>query len=321
MGYHPPRMLGMSTKLSEVYRSAFLRTVQYFLDKGLIQIDMYHRYVLAALPVELSFWKIKTNRAPGWWPKLQHETGKESYSDEIVTFAFPYDDVEAIVNKNGQSRILGIDGTVEPQKRWREGVSDTSIHLAGFAYKVNGPNIPNPEIVAKKLLYETFIFTVARLLPRPFNILECPNQYLPSQTRPTAIDDMMIYPLIAQVRGFAINLWQWFRGEHPYMLLFKPASDENVLRLEDNRLGYYMNGNLVAYSQDWAEGIQERADLEAPHGTFIEIDTNYLNEYLDGIGFRLGYVMRTSHKFRKYSTDKEQAIEDYRFIGVSKIIT
>ena len=321
MGYHPPRMLGMSTKLSEVYRSAFLRTVQYFLDKGLIQIDMYHRYLLATLPVELSFWKIKTNRAPGWWPKLQHETGKESYSDEIVKFAFPYDDIEAIVNKNGKTRILGINGTVEPQKGWQEGVSDTSIHLAGFAYKVNGPNIPDPKIVAKQIFYETFIFTVARMLPRPFNILECPKQYLPSQTRPTAIDDMIIYPLIAPVMGFAINLWQWFRGEHPYMLLFKPALDENVLRLEDNGLGYYMNGNLVAYSQDWAEGIQERADLEAPHGTFIEIDTNYLNEYLDGIGFRLGYVMRTSHKFRKYSTDKEQAIEDYRFIGVSQIIT
>lgn len=77
---------------------------------------------------------------------------------------------------------------------------------------------------------------------------------------------------------------------------------------------------MVAYSQDWTEGIQDRMDLEAPHGTFIEIDTSYLNEYLSEIGFRLGYVMRTTHKIRRYSTDEEQSIEECRFLGVGRII-
>ena len=105
------------------------------------------------------------------------------------------------------------------------------------------------------------------------------------------------------------------------MLLFKPVSDEYEMRLEDNGLGYYKQGNLFARSQDWTEGIQDRTDLEAPHGAFFEIDTSYLNEYLNEIGFRLGYVMRTIHKTRKYSADEEQSIEDCKFIGVSRIIT
>jgi hypothetical protein len=320
LGYRPPRMLGMSTKLSEVYRSAFLRTIQHFFNNDLLQIDMYHRYALATLPVELSFWKIRANRAPAWWPKVKHETGKESYTKEIVKFAFPYDEVEALVRRNGKTTILGINGTAEPQKRWREGVPDTSIDLAGFAYKINGPNIPGAETIARKILDETYLFTVARMLRRPFNVLECPYQYLPSQSEPVAIDDMIVYPLIAPIRHSAISLWQWFRGNHPHMLLFRPASDQNVMRLEDSRLGYYKEGNLVAYSQDWTEGIKDRTDLEAPHGTFIEIDTSYLNEYLSEIGFRLGYVMRTTHKIRKYSGDEEQSIEDCRLIGVGRII-
>ncbi|MCE5265184.1 MAG: hypothetical protein LLG97_16830 [Deltaproteobacteria bacterium] len=320
LGYRPPRMLGMSTKLSEVYRSAFLRTVQHFFDNDLLEIDMYHSYALATLPVELSFWKIRTNRAPAWWPRVKHETGKESYTKEIVKFAFPYDEVEALMRRNGETTILGVNGTAEPQKGWREGVPDTSIDLAAFAYKINGSNIPDAEVVARKILDQTSLFTVARMLRRPFNVLECPDQYLPSQTRPEAIDDMTIYPLIAPIRHSAISLWQWFRGNHPHMLLFRPVSDQNVMRLDDSGLGYYKQGNLVACSQDWTEGIQDRMDLEAPHGTFIEIDTSYLNDYLSEIGFRLGYVMRTTHKIRRYSTDEEQSIEECRFLGVGRII-
>ena len=77
---------------------------------------------------------------------------------------------------------------------------------------------------------------------------------------------------------------------------------------------------MIAWSQDWTEGFKERTDLEIPHGTHIEIDTEYLNEFLNKIGFKLGYVMRISHKFRKYINDQEQSIEDYKLIGVSKII-
>ena len=79
-------------------------------------------------------------------------------------------------------------------------------------------------------------------------------------------------------------------------------------------------GNLFARSQDWTEGIQDRTDLEAAYGAFLKIDTSYLNEYLNEIGFRLGHVMRTTHKILKYSGDEEQSIEDCRLIGVCRII-
>ncbi len=320
MGFNPPRMTGMSTALSEVYRSAFIRTLQYAFEKKLIGVDIYHKYAFATLPVELSFWKIDTNRAPNWWPKLQYETGKDSSRDEIVKFALPNEEIESIVNRHDKSTILGINGTIEPKNGWAEGVFDTSIHLAGFAYQITGTNIPDAETIAQEILYGTFIFTVARMASRPFNILECSDKYMPSQNEPNSIDDIAIYPLLAPVRDFAINLWQWFRGYHPFMLLFKPTSEQNLLRLENKRICYFSEDRLIAWSQDWTEGIKEKTDLEIPHGTYIEVDTEYLNEFLNKIGFRLGYVMRISHKFRKYITDQEQSIEDYKLIGVSKII-
>ena len=104
------------------------------------------------------------------------------------------------------------------------------------------------------------------------------------------------------------------------MVLFKPVSDSNILSIENDRLCYYREGKLIARSLDWTQGIKERGDLEIPHGTYIEADAKYLNEYLENIGFKLGYVIKISHKFRKYTADKEQIIEDYRLINVSKII-
>lgn len=320
MGYRPPIMAGMSTLLSEVYRSAFIRTLQYFYESNLLNIDFYHKYAFATLPIELSFWKLKSNRVPDWWPQLKHETPKESYQKEIVRFSFPNEDIENILFKKGTSTILGINGAIEPKNGWAEGVLDTSINVVGFAYKVTGPKIPDAEIVAKSVLYGPFIFTIPRMVSRPFNILECSSKFLPSNSRPIVIDNLEIYPLIARVMSFPINLWQWFRGYHPLMLLFKPASRETELRLKDERICYYSNEKLIAWSQDWTQGIREKTDLEIPHGTYIEIDKEYLNEYLNSKGLRLGYIMKTSHKFRKYNTEQEQTIEDYKLIGVSKII-
>ena len=320
MGTHPPRMLGMSTLLSEVYRSAYIRTLQHFFDIDLIQIDMFHKYALATMPVELSIWNIKPNRAPEWWPKLQHETAKESYDNKIVGFAFPFDEVEQIINERQEFKILGINGTIEPKNGWTEGVLDTAIQLAGFAYRTIGPNTPDAKMLAQELFYRTFIFSVPRIVKRPFSILECSDKFLLSQEKPNEIDDLLIYPIVAPIRIFPINLWQWFRGYHPFMVLFKPVSDSNILSIENDRLCYYREGKLIARSLDWTQGIKERSDLEIPHGTYIEADAEYLNNYLENIGFKLGYVIKISHKFRKYTTDKEQIIEDYRLINVSKII-
>ena len=132
--------------------------------------------------------------------------------------------------------------------------------------------------------------------------------------------DLILHPLVGNVKDLVIALWQWFRDYNPFYILHYQFAKDLSVKIEGNKLVYFQDGKPVAWSQDWSEGINEKTDLEIPHGTFLEIDSSYLNEYLDIHGLRLGYVAKTTHKFRMHSFDKEQIIEDYKLISVSRII-
>ena len=57
-------LIGFSTKVSEIYRSAFLRVLHGFHSEGLISRVFYLKYSFATLPIDLSFWNILPNRVP-----------------------------------------------------------------------------------------------------------------------------------------------------------------------------------------------------------------------------------------------------------------
>ena len=137
---------------------------------------------------------------------------------------------------------------------------------------------------------------------------------------PIELGDLIFYPLLTTPSDLVIGLWQWFRDYHPFFVLHPKLVEGFQIQLENRRWSYVKDGNRVASSQDWLEGLKERSDLEIPHGTYIEVDSSFLNSYLEGEGLRLGYVSKTTHKYRKYTSDKGQLIEDYRLVGVSKII-
>lgn len=320
LGHNYPRITGLSSILSEIYRSAFLRVLQYFYDKHLIKTDFYLEYAFATLPIELSYWKIMPNRAPEWWPRLKFSTPKETYKKEIVQFSFQTNDIEKIIQKRGETVLLGLKGTIQPKDGWSEGVLDTSIRLIGFGYKVIGTDIPEAKNVAKEMFWRPRHVIIPSQASRPFNILESFQEQLPIVTKPIEVMDLILHPLVGNVKDLVIVLWQWFRDYNPFYILHYQFANDLSVKIEGNKLVYLQDGKPVAWSQDWSEGINEKTDLEIPHGTFIEIDSSFLNEYLDSNGLRLGYLAKTTHKFRMHSFDKEQIIEDYKLIGVSRII-
>jgi len=318
-GHNSPILLGMSTMLSEVYRSAFLRVLQDFYDNSMKE-DFFLEYAYATLPVELSYWKVKPNRVPKWWPKLKYSTPKEAYSKEIVKFSYPIEEIDQIIQKKRKTVILGIHGTIQPKTGWQTGILDTSIKLVGFGYKTLGPNIPDAKEVAEELLYKPSTVIIPTMTTRPFNFLESFSVHIQTIVSPIELGDLIFYPLLTTPSDLVIGLWQWFRDYHPFFVLHPKLVEGFQIQLENRRWSYVKDGNRVASSQDWLEGLKERSDLEIPHGTYIEVDSSFLNSYLEGEGLRLGYVSKTTHKYRKYTSDKGQLIEDYRLVGVSKII-
>jgi len=319
-GYNYPKMTGVSSILSEIYRSAFLRVLQSFYDNYLMETDAYLGYSFATLPVELSYWRIMPNRAPEWWPRLKYSTPKETYKKEIVKFSFQTNDIEKIIQKRGEIVLLGLKGTIQPMDGWSKGVLDTSIRLIGFGYKVIGTDIPEAKNVANEIFWRPQHVIIPSQASRPFNILQSFQEQLPIVTKPIEAMDLILHPLVGNAKDLVIALWQWFRDYNPFYILHYQLARNLQVKLEKKRFVYLQNDKPVAWSQDWSEGINEKTDLETPHGTFIEIDSSFLNEYLDKHDLRLGYLAKTMYKFRIDSFDNEQIIEDYQLIGVSRII-
>ncbi|MBC8461414.1 MAG: hypothetical protein H8D67_25855 [Deltaproteobacteria bacterium] len=320
-GHHSPVLLGMSTVLSEVYRSAFIRVLQYFYDQNLIPEDFYLEYAYATLPVGLSYWKVKPSRAPKWWPKLQYSKPADSENRELYKISFQRG-IDQAINSKDEFMILGLDGAVEPAEGWIKRTLDTSITLIAFGYKVVGPNIPEAKKVARKILYSPSIIMIPTKATLPLNFLESYVDHLPTLDQPIKVDDLILYPLVARNRDLVIDLWQWFRDYHASFALYSKLGEGLYIKVENCQWTYMKDARRVANSVNWLEGLKERheKDYAIPQGNYIEVDSSFIRSYLDENGLRLGYISKTTYKYKKYSYDKAESIENYELIGVGRII-
>jgi len=319
-GERSPILSGMSTMLSEVYRSAFLRVLQYFHEQKLIPDDFYLEYAYATLPIELSYWKIQPDRTPRWWPKFKSVSSRDNGPFDLSRVGLR-DCIDQIVKKKNEFKVIGIDGAVQPVDGWIKGEIDTSMILVAFGYKVIGKDMPDPKEVAKEILYSPQMLLIPRA-PRPFNFLESYSYQISTKTSPIKVHDLILYPIVARNRDLVIVLWQWFRDfSVPFGLLEGLGRDLEV-KLENSKWKYLKEKIVVAKSCDWLEGLKDRydKDLEIPHGHYIEINLSFLNSYLKENQLRLGYVMKIVYKYKKYSYEEVKVLEDYQLLGVSRVI-
>jgi hypothetical protein len=321
-GYHSPMLSGMSTMLSEVYRSAFLRLLQHYYKEGLIPEDYYLDYSYASVPIDLSLWKVQPGRAPGWWPKLQTDSRDDKDKVTLYQVAFK-EDVERIIDTKEDYTLLGINGAVKPSEGWQTGFIDTSLSLVGFGYQVVGATIPEAKRVAKEVLYSPQFLLFPSRASKPFNYLDSFDDYVKIPDKPVRVDDLMIYPLVGTYHDLVIGLWQWFRDYRPqYIMHVNLISSGTTISIQRDYWSYEKQGETIARCKDWTEGLKERyeKDAEIPYGNYFEIKTTYLNEYLDKHNLRLGYLMKTHHSLKKERYEEEKALDNYEMLRVGRVI-
>jgi hypothetical protein len=300
-------LIGFSTKVSEIYRSAFLRVLHNFYSKKLIPLTFYLKYSFASLPVDLSFWNILPNRVIEWWPKLiGSKNGDKKEKISTIQLKEP---IENIIKYNKNNKIvLATEGAIRPTGGWGENLKH-SFSLIGFGYKVIGSDFPKPEEVAKEILHSPQTLLLSTKAEDPISFLK--NSILfDISSEPIPIKGLVVFPLITRNRDLKINLWQYFRG------ISQSFNIVNELRAD---LSISIKYNIF---KDWLEGLQERYEFEMPipHGHYVLIDDDFLIKKLKEYELRLGYILKTTFRDKKYSREEVQKIENYKFLNVSKII-
>jgi len=310
-------LVGMSTKLSEAYRSAFIRVLQQFFTADHIPEDLYLEYAYATAPVDLTLWKINPRRSPDWWPKLRDD------STSTLTQVSLEKPIESLIEQSDSNHLLFAEGAITPTKGWDGSDAVYSFSLIGFAYRVLGPNIPTAEEVAEELIdAPSLVVLIPSKTKHPFGFLDNYPDFYRIRTDPRNIGDLVAYPLIVRIRALTIFLWQFFRGYHAFVLLGPDIQKELSARPGKDSYIYEKDGEKVASVCDWLEGLKERndSDLPLPHGQWLEIDKTFLESLLASRGLKLGYLLKTTYKHKQYKYGDVATLDQYRLINVSGII-
>jgi hypothetical protein len=317
---HDDLLTGFSSKISEAFRSSFLRVLQRFYNLGHVHEDFFLEYAYASLPVELSKWKIAPQRSPKWWPRLVAISGEDE-SITSIRFESPLED---LIKMRPDSLLLAAEGAVEPAGGWAKSELLHSFLLVAFGYKVFGGRTPSADMVLKEIGHRPLLIRKPSATKRPFHLLEDESDFISLPERANRLNSYLISPLVGRQIDLCIALWQYFRDLHIPMDLHTSLSSN--LRRVVHEKGWIWNDQAskpVATYTDWLEGLEERHDpnMPIPHGQYLTVDKVFLSQYLESQGLRLGYLLRTTYRSRKSRYDKLKTYEDAKLLNVGTVIT
>lgn len=311
-------LLGFSSQVSEIYRSAFLRVLQAFHDLGESDEDLYLKYAYATLPIELSKWKLLPGELPDWWPKLK--PGETATEESIAALALE-NPIESLIQNNGGSYLIAAEGAMQPSEGFNNQDPSHSFLLMGFGYDVIGTDLPSAEEVIEEIAHNPAVIRRPTATDKPFNFLEDQEKYLPANN-PIQIRDLIIYPIVGRERDLTIALWQYFRDYYAPLTISLDLVDDFELHLNKDNWTYKKTGSVLSTYSDWLGGLRERyhRDLPLPHGQHIKVDRVLLEKWLKDNGLRLGYFLETTYTARRYSYDPLQKVTEAKLINVSSIM-
>lgn len=306
---------GATSRIADVYRSAFLRTLAWLKLTGLIGQNDYVEYSLKILPIDPSIWEIESQPIPEWWPKVCGSSG------DIETLP-EWDQCVALLERKLESgELIAAEGTVVslPERP----LTATEFKLLPLAYLVKGPEFPE---VAK--VFSALARCVWLKYPqsaRPLVIFDGTDMHdwVPLHDPKESMADLTVSPLVARIRSLNINHWQPWRGYHPPLFPSVNLAKPSGKPCQDGiSWSYEIEGKRVFWGHDWKIGSLERSSKGQymSHGQYAIVDRNWLDSWLHEEALRLGHVLRISLQHRKNDYDEPKEFHSYRFIRVSSLI-
>lgn len=330
MGWpNKPRPVGTSFQLSEVYRSAFIRTLEWLHWQGRIPDMDFLEHILFTCPVDLSFWEVRAQAPPSWWPRT--ERFPASWGQEKETTKPPnYEILRGLtgIQPNtfapAKGRILAIEGPC----LWtgNNDFEDLGVRFAivGFAYRIRGPDIPRAEDICNHVIHGSS-WHAYPLSPSPLATLDgrIGETWVPGRTE-LSFGDLQVVFLASRFEKLASSVWQWYRGaDQPWMLSPFLVGPDHEFVHNTNSWSCYSGDQRFSLGFDWRLGPLAMHDEGAffPHGQVLEVPSDWLDKLLEQHQLRLAYIMEVKMKIRKYPHDKAQDFSSAEFIDLSQVIT
>ncbi len=306
-------LVWFTTKVSDIYRSSFLRVLYYFYTAGYIDPDYYVEYTLATLPIDLSFWEIWFKDAPHRRPKVNTDD-KKTDDVSVIELVNPINCLVKIKDETGKI-IIAAEGAIESSAWWAENPKH-SFTLIAFAYKINGENLPNKDEIADEILElpkKLFIPTTANL---PISFLSN-DFYLDMHADCISLKDVLICPLITRSKRLPVMFWQYYRDKYQSFNVNENLCKGLDINMHSDHWAYSEDGKEVIIFNDMLLWLKERYEfaLPQPYWQHVLIDEAFLNDMLTKNGFKIWYILKTTYTNQKYSYDTIEEITNYELIN------
>jgi hypothetical protein len=317
---------GTSFRLSEVYRTAFMRTLAWFRQLDRIREIDFVRESLRTCPTDLSFWDLESQDLPNWWPEFQC-TANESESDPKTPLGIDLQSIRNLVERrtalfgSGLGTIVAAEGSLFPKPE--VGNIAAKFSLLGFAYRVHGRSLPEEDEVAQFLRWKS-VWYVDPQGDFSIKVLEgAQARELVCMDRQWALGDLEVIPMVSRFSMPTINIWQWFRGyDLPFGLSPFLYREDVSMRTTTDSLIYESNGMQVATCYDWRVGTLERDEKFAYplHGQAVEARTDWLQRLLQDGNFRLAHALRTEVRVREHSYSEAKEYVHTELLNLGRVV-
>jgi hypothetical protein len=313
---------GASFQLSEVYRSAFMRTLAWFRRLGKISSLDYATHSLRTCPVDLSLWELKSREIPNWWPKPVAASDSESQTVSMVNI----ESIKELANLRTDTFgtrsgiLLAAEGSMPTEQP-----VNLSVHFAlvGFGYRVHGRNLPDADEIADLVQWQSTWYGNPES-PSSLKVLQgAQSRELVCMDDHWVTHDLEIVPVVSRFASTPIHLWQWFRGaESPLGLSSFLYRRDIDLRLDKDALVYEHEDGKIATGYDWRLGtLEHHPEFEYTyHGQAVEARSDWLQAALTEDNMRLAYVLQTKIKVRQHTYSKAKVHVSTELLNLIQIV-
>lgn len=312
-GSEKERVFATDTKLSEVYRSAFLRALAWAVSANRLAADAAVVFTVEACPVNLDLWRVRPTRKPDWFPSAEEPSG----SIDTVP-AQVWQQVEELWERQlgdpSDWIIAQASGIVLDERI----IYDLEIY--GMFQKSHGPREPRLEAVAE------WGHDEVQLSAQFEEYLHFRGWIRQQRNKPwiRVFDDWSFAPAAGNLRANSFPRWQYWRM---YRGVWMPTPYLGSARLDfsctDKSVNVSEGGEVVAKWFDWIDGLTERHHPQLPMATgeCLQVRRKIIEDFSESTGSSFCWVCRITGYHREDTYKPYKQVRDHREFGCTRIAT
>ena len=317
------RYSAIDTEMSEVYRSAFLRALAYFLEQGFISEDNALFLAAETCPIDLELWKITPEKRPDWWPI---ESMVQRQTDSAIGAI--WDQVEKMWS--AQSEFLSTsDGDKwllsEATGFIQQGETVYDLEIYGAFQKCHGPLVPDLKEIISYFKGEVNTDGYNEVLTKCPSLIRFAGTIEPENINELVrrFHDWTLLPVAGQAHTITTPRWQAWRMYRNIWLPAPRLGDSQVsFSAEKNSLIIRDHNRIIGKWNDWTDGLSEKYFDKVPPrtGQYLLMSKDIIEEFAHRTNSTFCWLCRLNIYYKENSYDDYKLMTDHRSFGQSKLI-